>query len=250
VARHPEIVVRALSWNLFHGRDDPPATRHSLRREFIGWLAQAEWDVALLQEAPPRWFEDLCAGTGAIGEIAKTSRNQLAPLRDVLAEWRPDIMKSQEGGSNQILVRHPWRIAARRRLTLAWLPERRRMLWLQLVRGDGAALCVATLHASAHRPQRAAREVEHAARTALRWSEDTTLVFGGDFNVRPAVEPALFERLEKEYGFAGRPTGPHLIDHLLARALRAEDPAHQLERPRGGELVLSDHAPVAARFME
>jgi endonuclease/exonuclease/phosphatase family metal-dependent hydrolase len=216
----------------------------------VGWLAQAEWDVALLQEAPPRWFETLCSGTGAIGEIAKTSRNQLAALRDVLAEWRPDIMKSQEGGSNQILVRPPWRITARRRLTLAWLPERRRMLWLRLERVDGAALDVATLHASAHRPQHAARDVEHAARTALRWSGDTPLVFGGDFNARPAVEPGLFERLEKDYGFAGGPTGAHLIDHLLARGLRAEEPPHQLERPRSGELVLSDHAPVAARYVE
>ncbi|MFL5894992.1 MAG: endonuclease/exonuclease/phosphatase family protein [Thermoleophilaceae bacterium] len=236
-----------MTWNLFHGRDDPPLTRVPLRDDFGAFLGGLEWDVALLQEAPPRWFRALCARAGASGVLVRTSRNQLAPLRRALADRRPDLVKSQEGGSNQVLVRSPWRIAAHRRLTLAWFPERRRMLWLRLERADGAVLCVGTLHASAHRPARAAREVERAARTALVWSAGAPLVLGGDFNVRPGDEPWLFERLSRGYGFSG-PTAPRAIDHLLARRLDVAEAPHALAREAGGR-VLSDHAPLAARFV-
>ena len=69
--------LTAISWNLFHGRDFPPdpalftwrsrllrtternATHVQVNRdllpEFSRLLAAAEWDVALLQECPPRW---------------------------------------------------------------------------------------------------------------------------------------------------------------------------------------------------
>ena len=72
--------IRALTWNLFHGRDFPPdpalrtrrsrllrvternethaQVNRSLRREFTQLLAAADWDVALLQEFPPRWAAD------------------------------------------------------------------------------------------------------------------------------------------------------------------------------------------------
>lgn len=204
--------------------------------------------MALLQEAPPRWFHHLCSTAEASGSLLKTSRNQLGRSRGWLADRRPDLMKSQEGGSNQVLVRAPWRIGARRRLTLAWLPERRRMLWLRLERDDGTVLCVATLHASAHRPARAAGEVERAARCALEWSDGAPLVFGGDLNVRPAEEPWLFARLVDDYGFSGAPTAPHAIDHLFARGLEVDEPAHALARDSGGR-VLSDHAPIGVRFV-
>jgi endonuclease/exonuclease/phosphatase family metal-dependent hydrolase len=247
VARHQGIVVRALTWNLFHGRDDPPVSRVSLRDDFVSFLARAEWDVALLQEAPPRWFRSLCEGTGASGVLTRTSRNQLAPMRAWLAERRPDLMASGEGGSNQILVRPPWRIAEHRRMTLAWLPERRRLLWARLERDDGEPLCVATLHASAHRPARAAREIDRAARVSVDWSAGHPLVFGGDFNVRPAEDPRLFERLTLEYGFSA-PAGPRAIDHLLARGLRPDPPPQRLPREVNGR-TLSDHAPLAASFV-
>ena len=70
--------MRVLSWNLYHGRDFPPdaalftlrsrllrvterdethvQVNRPLREEFAGWIAGREWDVALLQEAPPLWF--------------------------------------------------------------------------------------------------------------------------------------------------------------------------------------------------
>jgi endonuclease/exonuclease/phosphatase family metal-dependent hydrolase len=247
VARHQGIVIRVLCWNLFHGRDDPPRSRDPLLREFAGFVAEQEWDVALLQEAPPRWFRELCIASRASGVLARTARNQLAPLRAWLADRRPDLMASGEGGSNQVLVRAPWRIAERRRLTLAWLPERRRMLWARLERDDGASVCVATLHATAHDPERSAREVDRAARTALLWSRGRPLVFGGDFNSRPAQRPQLFETLRRGYGFVGA-TLPHAIDHVLVRDLEVDEPARKIAH-RVGPLTLSDHDPVVARYL-
>lgn len=209
--------------------------------------------MALLQEAPPRWFRELASAAAADGRLVKTSRNQLGFLRGWVADRRPDLIKSGEGGSNQVLVRSPWSIDEDRHLTLASIPERRRMIWLRLRHPSGASLCVANLHATAHAPERAAREVERAARAAREWSGDCPLILGGDFNVRPAVEPWIFQRLEED-GFSG-PTGPKLIDHVLARGPSVVEGPHQLPAERrdvpapGAERVrLSDHAPVAAAF--
>lgn len=249
-----------MTWNLFHGRDHPPDApgyvdvRTPLRSEFAQALASMEWDVALLQEAPLRWFRDLAEASGASGVAVATSRDQLASLRGLVADRRPDLIKSGEGGSNQILFRSGWRLAEHRRLTLAWLPERRRMVWARLERDDGAQLCVANLHASAHNPPRAAAEVERAARRAIEWSTGRPLVFGGDFNVRQVTEPWIYDRLRDAYGFTG-PTGPKLIDHVLGRVLHVRESAHQLppashdiQLPGGHSTRLSDHAPVAAVF--
>jgi endonuclease/exonuclease/phosphatase family metal-dependent hydrolase len=227
--------------------------KRSLRSEFAGRLARFEWEFALLQEAPPRWFRELAFRAGARGAVTKTSRNQLGWLRGWIADRRPDLIKSNEGGSNQVLVRPPWQLAEERRMTLAWLPERRRMQWLRLVDADGRSLCVANLHASAHRPARAAQELERAAETALAWSGELPLILGGDFNVRPVEQPWIYERLAA-LGFSG-PTGDKLIDHLLARGLRVATAPRQLPaesrevRAGSAERVrLSDHAVVVATF--
>ncbi|HYZ27474.1 MAG TPA: hypothetical protein VE570_00345, partial [Thermoleophilaceae bacterium] len=129
MAGHDGIVVRALTWNLFHGRDVPVEVdyKRSLHGEFAALLAGFDWDVALLQEAPPRWFNELAFAAGAQGRMVKTSRNQLGFLRGWVADRAPDLIRSNEGGSNQILFRPPWVVTAERKLTIAWLPERRRM---------------------------------------------------------------------------------------------------------------------------
>jgi endonuclease/exonuclease/phosphatase family metal-dependent hydrolase len=216
-------------------------------------LARFDWDIALLQEAPPRWFRELAFTAGAQGRMVKTSRNELGFLRGWIANRWPDLIKSSEGGSNQVLLRPPWTVAEERRMTLAWLPERRRMMWLRLQTADGQSVCVANLHASAHDPERAAREVERAAAAALEWSATRQLVLGGDFNVRQAVVPQLFEKLAAD-GFSA-PTAPRVIDHLLVRGGTVVDVAHQLPPERrevaagGVERVrLSDHAVVVASF--
>jgi endonuclease/exonuclease/phosphatase family metal-dependent hydrolase len=209
--------------------------------------------VALLQEAPPRWFQELAFAAGAQGRMLKTSRNQLAPVRGWIADRRPDLIKSNEGGSNQILYRPPWTLAEERDLTLARLPERRRMQWLRLVHPSGATMCVANLHATTSRPPRAAQELYTAASAAREWSGDRPLLVGGDFNVRPSEQPWVYEQLESE-GFSA-PTGDKLIDHLMTVHAQVVEPARQLpaerREVRAGDVArvrLSDHAVVVAAF--
>jgi endonuclease/exonuclease/phosphatase family metal-dependent hydrolase len=268
--------MRVLSWNLYHGRDFPPdkalftlrsrllrvternethvQVNRPLFREFAGWLARHDWDVALLQEAPPLWFRAFLRRTSADGARAFTSRNVVPPLQRALAWANPDLIASWEGGSNQLLVRAPGRVVEQRRMTLTLRPERRAMLWARVELPAGGTVCFANLHASAGLPQKATAEVLAAAAAAVEWSEGDPLVFGGDLNLRPARDPFPFVELRERFGL-GEPTGPNAIDHLLARGLEPVEPARrlpaeerELPEPDGRRLRLSDHAPVVAQW--
>jgi endonuclease/exonuclease/phosphatase family metal-dependent hydrolase len=219
--------------------------------EFARLLDRFEWHVALLQEAPPRWFRPLARRLGASGALALTSRNVLPSVQGRLAESNPDLLASSEGGSNQLLVRG--RVEEVRRMTLARRPERRRMLWARVELPE-ARLSVANLHASAGLPLRAAAEVERAAVRAVEWAGGDPLVFGGDLNLRPAREPEPFVWLRERFGLSD-PTAPDAIDHVLVRGLdvverprRLPPEARELVEPGGLRLRLSDHAPVVAAF--
>jgi endonuclease/exonuclease/phosphatase family metal-dependent hydrolase len=265
----------AIAWNLFHGRDFPPdpglrtwrsrllrfdernrthvQVNRDLTAEFAALLAGAAWDVALLQEAPPRFAEPLARACGAEWQRALTSRNALGPLRALLARQNPDLMASGEGGSNLTLVRVPGRlggIAERREAAIhEGAPERRSMAFTRTASG----VCVANLHATNDRPALAIEDVLRAAEAASAWAGGDPLLFGGDLNLRPAEQPAIFERLAEEFGLAA-PTGPQAIDHVLCRGLEVLEspaawPAERRELPLDGRaLRLSDHAPVQARF--
>ena len=268
--------MRVLSWNLYHGRDFPPdralftlrsrllriternethvQANRSLCREFTGWVAHYEWDVALLQEAPPLWFRAFRRRTGSVGARAFTSRNVVPPLQRFAAWANPDLIASWEGGSNQILVREPGRTLEQRRMILTLRPERRTMVWARVQLPNGATVCVANLHASAGLPEKASLELRAAAASAIEWSEGDPLVFGGDMNLRPARHPDAFSELRERFGL-GEPTGPMVIDHLLARGLEVVERTRQLapedrELPErdGRRLRLSDHAPVLAQW--
>ena len=271
------MVFAALTWNLFHGRDFPPdpvlrgwryrllpgewhrgewaQVNRSLRDEFAARLASFEWDVALLQEAPPRWLRPLARTAGAHAASGLTSRNSLAFVRAAIADWNPDLIASNEGGSNQLLARPPWRIDEVRRQKLAVHPERRSMIWARLTRPDGRALCVANLHATAAGDHTlAAHELLRVAELCVGWDPDAPLIVGGDLNLRPREHPWAFERLRAEYGLAP-PTADDAVDHLLARRVDVVEPprrlpaeARDLELRGGGRVRLSDHAVVAARF--
>ena len=253
--------VGVLSWNLFHGRDHPVegsashvAVNRVLRDEFAAVLAGEAWDLALLQEAPPHWLRPLAEAAAASGASVLTSRNFGAFVRRPLAAWNPDLIASGEGGSNQILARGGWRITATRRLTLTLLPERRRLIWARLEHPDHGALTAATLHATAHDPRAAARDVQRAARAACSWSAELPLVFGGDLNLRMTEIPDAFAGLGDELGLSGARPG-RAIDHVLARGLGgvvAAEPLpperREVRDPDGRLVRLSDHAPVVVTY--
>ncbi len=271
------MTVRALTWNLFHGRDHPPDPRlftlrsrllarsqanpthlqvnRDLFDEFAGLLAAAEWDVVLLQEVPPRWSDSLARACNAEGHGVLTSRNWLAPVRALLARRNPDLIASNEGGSNLTLVRGE--IHERRELELRSgpRPERRAMAFTRATaRSAGAEICIANLHASSGRPNQALAEDEvlFAAARASQWAGTTPLLFGGDLNLRPG-ETVIFRELERRHGLT-RPTGPESLDHLLIRGLDILAPPHPWPPERrevvdaGLAIRLSDHAPVEATF--
>jgi endonuclease/exonuclease/phosphatase family metal-dependent hydrolase len=125
-------------------------------------------------------------------------------------------------------------------------PERRAMGFLR----TGSGVCIANLHATNDAPALAVEDVLRAAEAAVSWAGDSPLLFGGDLNLRPAEDPAIFETLRDRFGLAGV-TGPHAIDHLLVRGLEppAPWPPKRRELQRDGlALRLSDHAPVQASF--
>jgi endonuclease/exonuclease/phosphatase family metal-dependent hydrolase len=220
-----------------------------LSREFTAFLAAAEWDVALLQEVPPRWASRLARAAGAGGYRTLTSRNWMRPVTGPVARVRPHLAGSWEGGSNLILVRDrgPGSVVVKHsRATLRLRPERRVVSLVRLADG----LCVANFHASTG--SRAGRDVERAASAAAMWASESPLVLGGDFNLRPG-RSREFDRLEKRHGLTG-PTGPDSIDHLLVRGAGIEEPARawpagrrDVPDPGTGLLIrLSDHAPVTS----
>jgi endonuclease/exonuclease/phosphatase family metal-dependent hydrolase len=265
------VEIGVITWNLFHGRDFPPdpalytwrsrlrrvternathvQVNRELFREFAEALCAARWDVALLQECPPRWSAALAAACKTVPQRSLTSRNSLGAVRGMLARWNPDLLGSWEGGSNLTLFRGLGAdgLLDRRELVLRCLPERRTMAFARLDSG----LCVANLHASKS-PRLAAAEVRRAAEAAVSWAGESPLILGGDFNLRPGQTP-LFEELASRLGL-GAPTGPDSIDHILVRGLEIVDrptawPPEARELPSEGlRLRLSDHSPVEARL--
>ena len=248
--------LRLLTWNLFHGRPYPPRrfrfTKPGERRgQFSEVLRRLEWDVLLLQEAPPRWHGALRRALGASGACVLTDRNSLGRLRGAVAELAPDLIASNEGGSNQTLARPGWSVAETRVHTLALRPERRQMLWTRLRSAGGHELALANLHASVRSVPGSGDQVVTAAEQAVAWAGDLPLVFGGDLNHSPAREPRVFEQLEQRFGLAP-PTAADAIDHLLMRGLevverprKLPDSAREVESAGGLVLRLSDHACVA-----
>ena len=283
--------IHALSWNLFHGRDFPPdrslltwrsrllkvternaeyaQVNRDLLADFTTALAGMRWDVAVLQEAPPRWEAPFAEALGVETHRVLTSRNWVPPLQAALARLNPDLIASSDGGSNLTLVRgallppgtDPGIVERRELVIHAGRPERRMMAFTR----TAAGLCVANLHATNDRPQLAGPEVLRAADVAVEWAGEAPLVFGGDLNLRPAEHPEVFDALRDRHGLAP-PTAPHRIDHLLSRGVEVIEPPADLPHPEvarapdfhgplglwrreaGRRIRLSDHEPVGAEY--
>jgi endonuclease/exonuclease/phosphatase family metal-dependent hydrolase len=196
--------------------------------DFAAALAGWEWDVALLQEVPPWWPDRLAAAAGASARTVLTSRNVLLPVRRAIAVRRPDLIKSNGGGANAILVRRTaGRVAQHRTRRLCLWPERRQ---LQAVRIGGGPW-VGNLHATVHDDAKARRDAELARLTILDWARGAPAILGGDFNVREL-------RLDG-FGLAGE----HDVDIVFASGTIKASGVEVLERGR-----LSDHAPVVVEI--
>ena len=217
------MLLRVLTWNLLHGRAVPPAGRE-LFDEFCMALAGWEWDVALLQEVPPWWPAALGRALGTDQRLVLTSRNALLPARRVIAVRWPDLIKSNGGGCNAILVKEDL-IFSHRKRRLSLLPERR---WVHAVQLDAAGVWIANLHAGG--PM---RDAVRAAESVLAWAgPDAPVVLGGDFNIRGLALPGF----DHAAGFS--------VDHVFVRGLQPAGASEVLDRGR-----LSDHAPVGVAVM-
>lgn len=215
--------MRILTWNLYHGRALPPAGR-DLQDDFAAALAGWAWDVALLQEVPPWWPAPLARACGASARSVLTSRNALLPLRRWIARRAPDLIKSNGGGCNAILVRGT-RIAEHHTVQLRARPERRTA---HAVRLEGDAW-IANLHAQVHSETFAQADLATAAAAVDGWAGvRTPVILGGDTNTRRphAGDLTLIAR--------------HDVDAIMARGWRADGPHEVLDHGH-----LSDHAPVA-----
>jgi endonuclease/exonuclease/phosphatase family metal-dependent hydrolase len=214
--------MRVLTWNLYHGRTVPPCGRPR-HADFASLLASWEWDVALLQEVPPWWPPPLAQATGAQQRLQLTSRNWLLPLRRWISERNPDILKSNGGGCNAILVRGS--IRDHRALRLRKAPEAR---WVHGVRLDDGSWVV-NVHSHNHPEEKALADTRMAIAAAFEWADGAPLVFGGDVNLR---KPPPFEGLLH--------VGGNHVDHLFTSGRPAAGKRAVLDRD-----TLSDHPPVA-----
>jgi endonuclease/exonuclease/phosphatase family metal-dependent hydrolase len=216
--------VLVLSWNLYHGRAVPPASR-DLYREFAQRLASWRWDVALLQECPPWWPAQLAIACDAHEHHALTSRNALLPVRKWIAQRWPDVIKSNGGGCNAILIRDEFDPAHPRDHRFAVLRKRPERRIVHGVRVGDTWVC--NLHAQVWSEEQAQADTAAAAAHAFAWAGDAPVVLGGDFNTPTPHPPGLTD------------LGGHKVDRILARgwtaasAAKTEDHGH-----------LSDHAPI------
>ena len=197
-----------------------PGSGRELLSEFTATLGSWDWNAALLQEVPPWWPAELASALDAECRMVLTSRNAVLPVRRAIAVRWPDLIKSNGGGCDAILVRRSagW-IAEHRARRLGVRPERR---WVHGVRVGGLWIC--NLHTQAD-----PRQCELAASTVASWTSSLPIVLGGDFNVR---SPALD-------GFAY--AGGRGVDHFFVRGLEVLREGEPLEHDG-----LSDHAPLIA----
>jgi endonuclease/exonuclease/phosphatase family metal-dependent hydrolase len=214
--------VQVLSWNLLHGRSVPPAGR-DLFPEFASALAGWPWDVALLQEVPPWWPPQLIERLGVDARWVLTSRNSLLALRRAIAVRWPDLIKSNGGGANAVLVRSG-RIEEHRSRRLAFRPERRKVHAVRL-----PGIWIANLHSQAR-----AEQVLDAATAVLDWAQRAPIVFGDDFNLRTLPLSGWTS------------AGSSGVDHIVVHGLEVTGPSRVLEASLPGGARLSDHAPLLA----
>lgn len=229
-----ELLVR--TWNVFHGRTDPPGRRGYLR-EMVELATADRPDVLCLQEVPVWALLRLGEWSGGMTSVPAVTRLPVwpAPLTAWLTRWHEAFFRSALAGqANAILVdpKHRFEDLGGDRVSEA----RREPRLVSAVRLDGVV--VANLHATNDfsRSEVPLAELDRARRFAERHAHaDDAIVLAGDFNVHaPTLE-----------GYSAPGPG---IDHVL---VRGADVSALHVWPREARLqngaVLSDHAPVELR---
>ena len=211
--------MRVLTWNLFHGRSSRRPAGRCCASSRPRWPAGRGTSRCCRRCRRGGWVA-LSEAAGADGRGVYTSRNTLLPARRALAMWIPDVVKSEGGGANAILVRG--RVKAHRWVELTREPERRVAHGVALEDGRW----VANLHASLRPPERVRADAAATLANARAWAAGAHLVVGGDFNWRRPELPGL------------QRVASHWVDHIFA-----PDGAHDADVLDAGPL--SDHRPVA-----
>lgn len=260
------VLVR--SWNLFHGRSDPPG-RTNYIQDALRLASSDAPDVLCLQEVPPWALGRLGDWTGLLsfGDVARRPSLGYVPItrglgRRLTALHAPRLRSAFSGQANAILVRREldphahggfelnprgFRRGFARDLSRGerrlWARERRRCQTLRLLLPDGRSAVVANLHATSAAPgsrladlelQRAVDELESLA------GPTDVAVLAGDFNLQPEGSRA-FEALA-DLGYSPPGSG---IDHVLVRGAETTSLASwATDRRLHGAVLLSDHAPV------
>jgi endonuclease/exonuclease/phosphatase family metal-dependent hydrolase len=224
------VLVR--SWNLFHGNTLPPGRRAYLRA-MVELVSADRPDVVCLQEVPGWALGRVGVWVGMTEVPALARRPSFGPVRIPATLGRaltlPNhglIRSAFAGQGNAVLVGPDTPVRASASLPLA-APEPR-----IAQRVDLEGLVVVNVHLS-----HGARGAAELA-SVLGWLGDAApAVVAGDFNATPDLG-----------GFAG--TIPGSIDQVVVRGARGQARTRiwaPSEREYGGRL-LSDHAPVEARF--
>ena len=235
---------------------ETPRTRRStvsLLDEFARVLDGFEWDIALLQEAPPRWFAELGRRTRSNGVRVLTSRNlcpsaaaapgrpQPRPDRLERRRLEPDPRAQPGGGSSSTAgSRSP---GAPSSGACTGRASRSRT-----DRDCASPTSTPRPGCPSRRASRwcGRRRRRSSGRAAIRWCSEATSTCAPSAPRRPS-------RPSRERFGLVEPTAPDAIDHLLVRGLRVVEPPRrlaperrELREPGGLRVRLADHAPVVA----
>lgn len=214
------------SWNVFHGRTSPPASRVFLR-EMVELATADAPDVVCLQELPLWALERLEEWSGMTARCAVAKRT-LVPRR--LGGWlqRRDprrFRSAATGQANAILVAPAHSVREHRSARISERGRERRVC--HAVRLD--ALVVGNVHASNdfRRPDVPRAELRRAHALVDAVAGGGPRVLAGDFNLRDAGLP-----------------GPNIDHVVVAGVAHGALAVWPEERRRYGGAVLSYHAPV------
>ncbi len=232
------------TWNLFHGRTEPP-TRANLLSAFAAALRTKPWDVCGLQEVPPWWAAELGERTGASARMVRTSlvRGAFPGLQKAVHDRDPERLGVRGAGANVLLVRpDAGAIEQHRTAVLRCLPQRRTLHAVRLVRPSGRGIWIANVHTHNRPESSAAADLIRALRVARAWAGDERLIFLGDLNLLQPQGVASVEGLSWLHG--------QRVDHILGRGLRADGGAYaERIQPRPG-LTMSDHRLIGVRIAD